>query len=440
MLELVFIVSFSSLLSYFFIWIGNQRLALIPLFFVLIFIIGQLGWFSFSWVSTERLKHQGAKISRWIIIIGMFVLISQQGMVRYHTTILVSLINIILYISSYHRSYSEGKETFLFWIAVSFFSALTYLIFTQQYSTIPYLLTSASFVFLILFTFLPYLLPSLHEKEKKILSQQKELAIYGSVLSVLYWIFLPIYNAIIVAQLAFLTLCIALRQTYLGRSQQLQYEKKEELNGRAILSGQKVLERYDTQKKQFDLNFFNSLLANGYMPSSYGMIFLQYGQITLVWLLILISIWGLFHHGDYILIRYWLGIICFIITVFWIQAQERFVHHYQSIALVIITGSYYITLFDSTGTTSAFARGSLLWLSMNMIVCLFYREIFPSTRYIFSKKDLILRLIMIIIGSVVTLLSLTLLSFSWSILFALWCIILWMTGYFTYHIWKKNIL
>ncbi len=437
MIEFLVISTISTLIGYFFIWIDLYRLTLLPLFFILVFIVTSLGWISVWSFTKEQIKNHGALLSWWVIIIGITTLLINQWLVRYHVISITVIINIILYISSYQWDYHEGKEIFLGWLAISFLIALIYTLWTQQYHLLAIIISIASVLFLWLLHILFYLFPSLDQKDITIIIHQQEFALYACLGVILYRIFQPNYNAIVVSQLAFITLCIGVRQTYLTRQQEIKHEKKSWLSGRSLLAWQKVLEWYDDQNKAFDLHLFNFLIQKWYMPSHYGMKILQYAQIALIIILVWISIRGLFNHTGQTLLRYRLGILCFIITLFGINSQEKFIKYYKTIAIGLITGSYYITLFDSIGHSSTFTWGSLIWLCLNMICCLFYEDIFPKSKDIFTKKDILFWLSMIIIGSIITTLSLISLPLNWSILFALWCIIIGMVSYFSYHIWKK---
>jgi hypothetical protein len=198
------------------------------------------------------------------------------------------------------------------------------------------------------------------------------------------------------------------------------------------------LERYDDNTRSFSITFFTRLIKNGYMPSGFGMKILQYTQLISISILVIISIVGVINDVGYTLIRYWLGILCFIITLFGIQSQEKFISYYKPIGLTLITGAYYITLFDSTSTGSIFTRWSLSWLCINMITCLFHQELFPARKSLFSHKDILFWLSMIIISSVISILSLIRLPLSGDILFALGCIIIGLVSFFSYHIWRKR--
>ncbi len=90
------------------------------------------------------------------------------------------------------------------------------------------------------------------------------------------------------------------------------------------------------------------------MPSARAMPILQYLQLIGMILLLIISIYGIIGQSDYTLIRYWLGVLCFIITLFGISSEEQMISHYKPISLAIITGAYYITLFDMTHNPSTF--------------------------------------------------------------------------------------
>lgn len=78
------------------------------------------------------------------------------------------------------------------------------------------------------------------------------------------------------------------------------------------------------------------------------------------------------------------------------------------------------------------------WLCLNMITALFYKDLFPKASNLFTHKDILFWLTLIIIGSVLTVLSLTRLTLSGDILFALGCIIIGIVSFFSYHIWRKG--
>ena len=437
MIEFFIITTISSLVWYFFIWIGISRLALIPLSFLMLFFISILGGLSLWTLTKDQIKNNGALLSWWIIIIGIISLLINQWLVRYYVVIVTVLINILLYISSYQRAYEEGKSVFLWGTLMTFLSAAWYLIRTQQYGSLANIISIASLSYLILFTLIPYLFQDLSEKDYITIENQKEISLYACIGTILYRIFQPNYNAVLVSELAFMTLLIGVRQTYLTRKIEIKSEKKSWLSGRALLSWQKVLERYDDQNKSLDLHIFNFLIKNNYMPSSYGMIVLQYVQIVLIIMLVMLSVRGLMNNVSNTLLWYWLWIASFIITLFWIQSQEKFITYYKTIAIGLITWSYYITLFDTTSNSSIFTRWSLIWLCLNMIMCLFYEDIFPKAKDLFTKKDILFWLSMIITGGIVTTTSLVWLDLNGSIVFALWCIIIGMVSYFSYHIWRK---
>ena len=437
MIEFLIISITSICMGYFFIWIDIIRLALIPWFFLLLYIISSLGGLSLWSLTKAQLQNHGANISRSIIIMGIVILLINQWLVWYYVIGITVLINIILYLSAYQRNYHEGKSVFIGGIVMTFLVAIGYVTWSGQYTSIPNIISVWWVSFLLLLYSMPYLFSTLSEQDITTITHQRELSLYICLATLLYWIFQPNYHAVIVSQLAFITLCIGVRQTYLTRQQEVKQEKKSWLSGRSLLAWQKVLERYDDQNKSLDLHIFNFLITNEYMPSAYGMKAMQYSQIILILLLIAITLWWLFMHTDYTLLWYWLGIACFIITLFGIQSQEKFVSYYKTIAIWLITWSYYITLFDTTHDSGTFTRGSLIWLCLNMITCLFYEDIFPKAKMLFTRKDILFWLSMIIIGSIITTLSLVRLPINWSILFALWCIIIGMVSYFSYHIWKK---
>lgn len=182
---------------------------------------------------------------------------------------------------------------------------------------------------------------------------------------------------------------------------------------------------------------FNFLIQKGYLPSSFGMKFLQYIQIILIVILIIATVIGLFGQVSYNLVRYWLGILCFVITLFGVKNEEQLLSYYKIAGISIITGSYYITLFDVTSHSSVFTRGSLTRLSLNMMLCLFYEQLFPQAKQLFTRSDILFWLMMIMLGSIITILSLVWLPINSSVLFAIGFIIIGMVGFFAYHIREK---
>ncbi len=437
MIEFLFLGTLSTLFSGFFLWIEIQRLALLPIIFLLLYGISFLSSFSLPSFTKDIIKNNGVIISWSFIIIGIIILLINQWLVWYHVISITTVFNIILYYSSYKRSYPEGKHLFSRWIIITQCMGIIYAIRSWNYDTISYLASGGSIVLLWIYYSIP-LIFTLDEQDSSIIYIQQELALYACIYVLLYQIFAPNYSAVIVTQLWFTSFLIAIRQNYLTTKDTVLSKKRDWLNGRALLAWQKVLERYDHNTKSFSITFFTKLINNGYMPSEFGMKILQYVQLISIIILVIISIIGTIYNIWYTLIRYWLGILCFIITLFGIQSQEKFISYYKPIALTLITGAYYITLFDNTNTSSIFTRWSLAWLCINMITCLFHRELFPASKSLLSRKDILFWLSMIIISSVISIVSLVRLPLSGDILFALWCIIIGMVSFFSYHIWRQR--
>lgn len=437
MIELFFLVSLSTLFSGFFLWIEIEWLALLPIIFILLYSISFLSSFSLPNFTKDIVKNNAIIIAWSLILIGIIILLINQWLVWYHVIMITTIFNILLFYSSYKRNYNEGQSLFSRWIIITQCMGILYAIRSKNYDSISYITSLWSIILLGIYYSIP-LLFQLNETDKNIIIKQQEIALYGCIYVLLYRIFEPNYSAIIVTQLWFTSFLIAIRQNYLTTKDTVLSKKRDWLNGRALLSWQKVLERYDNNTKSFSITFFTSLIKNGYMPSEFGMKILQYTQLISISILVIISIIGAINNIWYTLIRYWLGILCFIITLFGIQSQEKFVSYYKPIGLTLITGAYYITLFDTTSTWSIFTRWSLAWLCVNMITCLFHQELFPASKSLFSHKDILFWLSMIIISSVISILSLIRLPLSGDILFALGCIIIGMVSFFSYHIWRKR--
>jgi len=437
MIEFLFLGTLSTLFSGFFLWIEIQRLSLLPMIFLLLYSISFLSSFSLPNFTKDIVKNNWVLAAWSLIIIGIIILLINQWLLWYHVIMITTIFNIILYYSSYKREYPEWKSLFSRLIIITQCMGIVYAIWSWNYDTISYITSVWSVILLSVYYSVP-LVFKLNEQDSHVISIQQELALYACIYVLLYQLFEPNYSAVIVTQLWFTSFLIAIRQNYLTIKDTVLSKKRDWLNGRAILSWQKVLERYDHNTKSFSITFFTKLINNGYMPSEFGMKILQYIQLISIMILVIISIFWTIYDIWYTLIRYWLGIFCFIITLFGVQSQEKFISYYKPIALTLITGAYYITLFDSTNISSIFTRWSLAWLCVNMIACLFHQELFPVTRSLFSRKDILFWLSMIIFSSVISIISLVRLPLSGDVLFALWCIIIGMVSFFSYHIWRKR--
>jgi hypothetical protein len=368
----------------------------------------------------------------------MIILLINQWLVRYHVIIIIGWLNTLLYYSSYKREYKEWKKLFSWGIIISILLWMCYARWSKNYDQIMIIGSIGGLALLWIYYSIPYLF-TITKDDTITIQQQQEITLYICFYILLYWIFSPNYSAIIVTQLWFTTGLIAIRQNYLTTKNTVLLKKKDWLSWRSLLAWQKVLERYDHNTKSFSISFFTSLINNGYMPSAFGMFILQYIQLISIIILVIISIVWILHNQWYTLIWYRLGILCFITTLFWVQSQERFISYYKPIALILLTWAYYITLLDNTHNSSIFTRWSLIWLCINMITCLYQKELFPKSQHLFSRKDILFWLSIIIISSIITIISLIWLPLAWDVLFALWCIIIGMVSFFWYHIWRNKI-
>lgn len=438
MIEFLLLGTISTFFSGFFLWIDIYRLAIIPVISILLYSISFFASFSLPNSTKVVMKENGILLSWSLILVGLIILLLQKWLVRYHVIAITTIFNSILYYSSYKRDYDEGKQLFSRGIIITHCMGIIYNINTGNYESISYIISAWSLIILALSYSIPFFFHKLSDHDHNYITKQQEIALYCSIYALLYRIFTPNYSAIIVTQLWFTSCLIAIRQKYLTTKDTVLLKKRDWLSGRAILSWQKVLERYDNNTKSTSITFFTSLIQHGYMPSAFGMTSLQYAQLVSIILLIIISIIGVIQDTAYSLIRYWLGILCFIITLFGIQSQEKFISYYKPIGIALITGAYYITLFDTTSNKTLFTRGSLARLCINMISCLFHQELFPSTKTLFTHKDILFWLSIIILSSMVSIISLIRLPLPWDILFALWCIIIGMVSFFSYHIWRKR--
>lgn len=443
MIEFFFLSTLSILFSSFFLWIDIQWIAILPVLCILLYSISFLSSFSLPNTTKDIIKDNSIILSWSLITTGLIILLINQWLVRYHVITIITILNIWLYYSSYKWNYEEWKTLFSRWVIITLSMWIIYAIWSKNYSSITTILSLWSWTLLWIYYSIPFIF-SINEKDYIIIEKQKELAFYACIYVILYRFFSPNYNAIIVSQLWFTTFLIWIRQNYLTTKDNVLSKKKEWLSWRALLKWQKVLERQDNNTKGFSITIFTSLIKNWYMPSESWMKVLQYTQLISIIILVIISIAWILSNIPYTLIRYRLWIICFIITLFGIQSQEKFISYYKPIALTLITWAYYITLFDNTNTGTNFTWWSLIRLCINMITCLFYKDLFPKSINLFTKKDILFWLSIIIISSLISIISLIWLPLAWDIIFALGCIIIWMVSFFSYHIWRsqyqKNLL
>lgn len=437
MIEFLALGSLSLLFTGFFLRIDIQWLAIIPIICLLLYSISFLSSFSLPHFTKDIIKDNSIIISRSLILIGIIILLINQGLVRYHVIVITTILNMMLYLSSYKRSYEEWKSLFSRWMIITLAMWVIYALWTDNHNSIITILSLWSWSLLWIYYSIPLLFP-VTDKDYSNITIQKELALYACIYVILYRLFSPNNNAVIVSQLWFTTFIIWIRQSYLTTKETVLAKKKDWLSGRALLAWQKVLERHSTNTRSFSITFFTNLINNWYMPSEFGMKILQYTQLISIIVLVIISVIWILHNEPYTLIWYRLGVLCFVITLFGIQSQERFISYYKPIALTLITWAYYITLFDTTNTNSTFTRWSLARLCINMIVCLFHQELFPKSKDLFSHKDILFWLSMIIMSSIISIISLIRLPLSGDILFALWCIIIGLVSFFSYHIWRKR--
>lgn len=108
---------------------------------LILFGIANLG--GVGTVSKQQFKNYGAVMSRGLIVLGLFVLLLHQGLVRYYAMSIIVLINIALYVSSYQWDYSEGKGTFFIGILISFGVVVSYLMISAHYHPIAWVVTLA---------------------------------------------------------------------------------------------------------------------------------------------------------------------------------------------------------------------------------------------------------------------------------------------------------
>ena len=418
--------------------------AFIPLFFMILYSIDRFTQISFSniWNILSTKAEYGSILSWFCIMIWITALAHAQHINRYYNWWFLVVLNTILAIISYQYHYKEWKVIFIRGLLGSrIIMALSWW-YRYNYDNISMIIITIGFLetLWVCQSVIVVQWSRLSESDKIFLNYIKELSIYGLCYSICYRIFPHSYLSMIVLQMLCTTIFIWLRQQFLSYQSQLHHEKNTSLSARALLEWQKVLTRYEN-KKDSTYSFMNGILSRWFLPSQKWLALLQYIQWIQIIALIFITIRGLWQQEQHIIIRYRIGISCFIINIFLLDRQERFFEWYKKLGLILISSSFYITLFSSTHINSVFIISSLTWNCINMIWCLFYDTIIPLPKRILNRQDLLFRMFIINLTSIISIISLWSLAISNDSIVALWCIIIGIVSFFSYHIWTKyNII
>jgi len=437
---LLIVLSISIATSFLLFWIGKSRLSTIPIFFSLLYSIDSIWWLSFkSFKWTIKIEHS-IIIFRYIVLVGVTLLLYHQHINRITIAVILAILNSFLLVWSHHARYKEWIEIFHWWLVWSYIITIG-LAYSQWYSEIDHIMSIMSIWCLLSFVIyhsIDFLVTTnnIPFDIKNDSIQKKEFYTYLSISFLCYRIFTPNYLAALVLQLFVTSIFIAIHQQFLAYQKGLQTEKDNNLTGRAILQWKKVLQRYE-EKKDFIYSMMDNLTQWKLVPSTWWLYMLQSLQFIQTVLFIGVSIYFLILWQAYTLIRYRLGVLCFILTLFFLDRQDTFVHRYKKLWIIMISGAFYMTLLSQYEMNSWFVIGSFLRNCINMIICLFYDTIVPITKRIFKAGDLLFWMIINNLAWIITIISLGYLHISGDIIFALCCIIIGMMGVFSYLIWKK---
>ena len=429
----LFIISIWT--SSLFFRIGKGWLSFIPLFFLLLYSGDYIGQFSFKKVWKKVTNRHWALLSWLCIMVGIILLWKTEWILRYYTTGALVTINNIFLLLSYHTNYEDGKTTFSQWTIISRLLLISIGIYNRiELNTILIIMNIASIELFLVREMVWRYCEKNKENEKDILLNKE---IWGYI-TIYFLSFLIFWFSLIssVLQIWYSTFLIALRQHFLSYQSKLIHEKEEWLTGRALLQGQKILKRYEDKKDQ-TYSIMNTFLEYWIVPSHKWLQFLQIAQGIQMMFLIGISIYKLRNWIEDVLIWYWLWVLCFIINLFWLDRQDKLFSRYKKLSLIITSGALYITVFSQSTSQTTIVVWSLIRNTSNMFLCLFYDTLIPENKRILTRGDLLFRMLRTNLTVIISIFTLFQLSLSWDALFALSCIIIWGTGYFSYHIWKK---
>lgn len=436
-MSFIILAIISSLVWWLLLRIGKWWLLSLPAFLLTTYLIDRLNQFSFKKFTPKIEIEQGITISWIIVMIGLVMLAESQKVWRLYSGFFLICINTLLLVISYYTHYKEWTKNFFRWLISG--RCITTLLWIIKYNIDLNFAIKIITIGTIRIGIICHIIPfsfTLSQKENENLNQKKEIISYLFIYLLCYWILWSSYMAVIALQLWFITVFISLRQQFLSYESHIQHEKQVWLTGRALLQWQKVLKRY-ASKKDSEYTIMNTAKKYSLIPSHYGLRFLQISQWILILLLIIVSIRWLRHDNTQSLLRYWLGVACFVINIFVLDRQDKFFNRYKKFALVILSSAFYLTLFYNTHINNTFVMTSLGWNCLNMFICLFYDTIIPLQKRILNRQDLIFWMLWTSGTSIITLLSLGSLKLPGDVIFALWCIIVGMISFFSYHIRKK---
>ncbi len=436
-MSFVVLAIISSLSWLLLLWIGKGWLLLVPTFFLIIYAIDRINHLWIKKINPRITVEHGILISRCVIMIGISLLMNSQQIGWQSLWLWLVATNTFLLFLSYYNNYQEGKSIFFWGLPLSWIISISIWIINHHIDrTYAMVILTIATVQCIIVLYIIHKYLTTNDNDNNQLYQSKEIVMYILLYLCCYRLLLWNNASIIVLQLRSVTVLISLRQQFLSYQSHIQHEKQIWLTGRAILQGQKVLKRYES-KKDTTYSIMNNAISLGIVPSKKWLEFLQLSQWILIVSLIAISVWSLWHNNVQILLRYRLGVLCFVISIFTLDRQDKFFNRYKKLWIIILSSAFYLTLFYKTQINGSFIIASLWRNCINMLCCLFYDTLVPLQKRILNRHDLIFWMLRTNWTSIITLLSLWWLNLSGDIIFALGCIIVGMISFFSYHIWRK---
>ena len=441
-MEFIILTLISSLTSATFFWIERWRFSVLPAFLFCIYIMDHVGNFSLmNSFSRSWFVRYWSLFSRLAIVIGINILLHSQWLSLYYIGWIIIVLNTILVFISYCTNYKEWESTFFWWLIYARFSLCVQWIIRHDFwlgNIVSVVTISVIWIFLLISGIWTRLSQQKKSSEDSIVQirEYKEIIFYIAIYLATYRVIGNNNLATITIWLWCTTLLIMLRQQFLSYQDEITHEKNAFLSARALLQWQKVLTWY-ASKKDRTYTTMNAFFQSGLVPSSFGLNGLQIIQWIQMFLLVSLSARQLWNNTQYVLFRYWSGVLCFIISLFGLHRQERFFERYKKLALIVLTWAFYLTLFDSTRVNNSFVWLSFVRSMLNMFSCLFYDVIVPVSKRILTRHDLIFWMLWANFCVVITILTLTILKLSGDVFFALVCIIMGLSSFLSYNIWKK---
>lgn len=417
---------------FYFFWIQMPRVSIVPLAFFIIYsadrIIGLSGW-ARKYNGRKYLRqHYGWSLSWILSMIGLIYLWHQQWFPRYSTSGLLLVINIFARWWSFLRGYTLGEYIFVHggWAASLGLIMLSFWEAPGSAWWIAILLTTL-WQFLYRYRLNQVTPDSNHKKyfltSKEICNHIRRYSIIGTIMP-------PDRGGWLVMVMAYNAIILSL-YNYSHTLELYTQQPQKILRPRDILRW-KTFHEAQEDHDTFWWSLLKRLYKQWRVPSGDGLQFLQCSNILALSGLLLWTGIRYFQSGHIsIMIRYWIGVICFLIALIATHKESYWYHWYKKIAFVIAVTALYVTMLP------------LGIGAMNIVIISALRQILHIgfiinggrffERYSISSSDRLLWLGCIIACTIITIFYVFALDITTDTAFALACIIIGLIAFLSYQ-------